>query len=476
MQVNFLRENPVLDGMQQAQQLENQRARAELVDMEVQARREQARQDRAASEALNRIYATGEKLNSGEVNRRLAADPSLGGARRLQALKSAEEQDVSRQQMEAQARERDARAFKSYVDSGLYGAAAEQARRMGLNIPAEFWSNKEKVAALREKLEIEDKRAGINQKNAAAGASSALAASRKPDPYEDFTDAEGRVFRRNKADGKGDYIRDPEGNPIVVETKRGVAEVGADARRKIAELQARARTETGEARNRTMREIAEIQAQSREAVAAGRDSAAMGRTELQQQGATERNTETNATRESVARGNQGAALDRAEARAQGGRAGGRQSDREVRYEMAKKYGLTDQEAAGVAAGVTMTPGQRAAIAERIQRSVINDADPLTMRKRFPTPEAQREEIARRQADVLGEQPSGAPRALNRLAPQQAEGTPVAPKDAADVPRGQDGRVDHRQLVDGQVYLIPLKKGGQTMGRWNAQTGRFDEVN
>jgi len=373
MQVNFLRENPVLDGMQQAQQLEQQRARAELVDMEVQARREQARQDRAASEALNRIYATGEKLNSGEVNRRLAADPSLGGGRRLQALKSAEEQDVSRQQMEAQARERDARAFKAYVDSGLYGAAAEQARRMGLNIPAEFWANKEKVAALREKLEIEDKRAGINQKNAAAGASNALRNQRGATAYDEYPDEQNRVVRVERGTGKSSFVLGPDGQPLRQAPTGGAA--GGRSSVFQERYQAWLKTHPGD------------------------EAGAL------RYAASERDT---SIAEKV----------------------------KIATEIAKQEAVINPTA------------YRPAFRKAMESFGLNPDDPFGARSN-----------------------SGAPGALNRT-----NGSPTAPKDAADVPRGQDGRVDHRQLVDGQVYLIPLKKGGQTTGRWNAQTGRFDEVN
>lgn len=231
--VNFLRVNPVMQGMEQAQQIDTQRARGQLVDMQVDEARQRAAGERAATDALNRIYAEGgQNLSSVDVNRRLAADPNIGGGRRLHALGQAEEAEQKRTQVEAQARERNAREFKMFVDSGAYAAASEVGKRMGLNVPPEFWADKERVAKLRETLDIEDRRAGITQKRASAGASSAsaeasraLAQSRQPGAYEDFEDAEGRVVRRNKATGESSYVNAPDGKPLV---RRQAGSTGRD--------------------------------------------------------------------------------------------------------------------------------------------------------------------------------------------------------------------------------------------------------
>lgn len=391
-QVNFLRENPVVAGIQQAQQMEATQARGELLRMQTDAAREKGRQDRAASEALNQIWANGGgNLSSADVNRRLAQDPRLGGGRRLEALQTAETQDNQRTQVEAQARERNAREFKLFVDSGAYAAAAETAQRMGLKIPPTFWENKEQVAALRERLKTEDMRAGISQKRAAAGASQALAQSRQPDPYEDIEDAEGRIVRRDKKTGEAKYLLGPDGQPIVKRDSRVEA--------------ARVRGESAEA-------VAETRAQ------------------------------------------------------QPGRAGGRMLNIEAKRQMLEEAGYPPREAAALAAGGGISPAQRAQISERIRNSVGR----MTGRTGMPlTPEEQAAEVKRREEGVFGEQQQPG-------APAQAQAAPAAPKDSTDIPRGADGKVDHRQLVDGQTYLIPLKRGGQTTGRWNAQTGRFDEVN
>ena len=447
--VNFLRANPVVQGMQQAQQLDASRARSALAEMEVEQARERARGEQAATQALNRIYAEGGDLSTAGINRRLAADPNITGGRRLQALQTAETDERQRMQTEAQAQERNARAFKMYLENGLDAAAQETAKRMGMNIPPSFWTDQAQRRALLNRLEVQERQARVSQAQAAAGASRALAQSRQPDAYEDFTDDQGRLVRRDKATGRAQYILGPDGQPIRSQSRDGVrADIARDTnatRLRIAELQARARTEQGAQRDATLREIARMQTESREAVALGNQGAALSRTEAQQEGAGERAQ-------------------------MGGARGARPSDREVRFEMAKKYGLTDQEAAGVAAGVVMTPGQRTAINERIQRGVINDRDLISGNPRFRTPQEQQAEIARRRADVFGD--GAAPSARNEV----TRGAPVAPNNAADIPRGPDGKVSQRELVDGQVYLIPLKKGGQTTGRWNAQTGRFDEVN
>lgn len=233
-EVDFLTENPVVRGMRQAQQADTERSRGQLIDMQVEGQRAQAREEQAATAALNRIYATGGPKTSMDVHSQLAADPSLGGSRRLNALQQSEEDDRKRTQVEAQARERDARQFKMYLENGLDGAASEQARKMGLNIPPTFWTNQAQRREMLEKLEVEEKRARINQSNASAGASRALAGSRTPDTHEDFTDAEGRVVRRDRRTGESKYIAGPDGQPIRVETKRSVAEVGAQSREAVA--------------------------------------------------------------------------------------------------------------------------------------------------------------------------------------------------------------------------------------------------
>jgi hypothetical protein len=492
--VNFLRQNPVLEGMQQGQQIENARSRGELLDMEVQRDRDAQRQEGAATEALNRIYARGGNLSSGEVQRQLAADPMVGGTRRLQALRQAEAADLQNTQIDAQAKERQARAFKLYVDSGMFAAAAEEAKRMGMNIPPQFWQDQEKVRALKQRLDVEDKQASIRQKNASAGANRALASNRQPDSYEDFTDDQGRVVRRDKATGQSQYITGPDGQPIRTTSRdtarTDVARLNNEARIKVAELQARARTETGAARDATMREIARIQSESREAVALGnqgarlsqievqqqganerargqnesreaielhRGGAALNRTETQQQGANERNAETNKarmnvaegqnqSRESIATGNRDAKLDQtqmqqegADRRAQARNAGqgGRPLNIEARRQMLIDAGIDPQQAALIAGGAAVTPAQRAQIRQRIQAGVVGAKDNVG-RPQFRTPAEQQAEAARREADVFGQQPGasaapqqeGAAPAQGAAAPQAANGLP-APRSLAE---------------------------------------------
>jgi len=410
--LNFLTVNPVTAGIESAQRMETQRRRGELLDMQVEGARAAREQERSASAALNDIYAQGGDLNSADVHRRLAADPRVGGTRRLEALQVAEDLANKKTQADAQARERDSRQFKMLLEAGADSAAAEVAKRMGIVIPPDFWANKAKRQALLEKLEIEDKQAGISQKRASAGASYALAQSRKPDDYEDFPDSEGRIVRRDRKTGESRYIMGPDGQPLRQQTKdstrlAGVQDTNA-ARIKIAELQARARTETGASRDATMREIANIQAQSREAVAAGRGAASLNQEDMRQQGATARNETTAQSREAVAAGNQSTRLQVEEQKGgrEGGR-GGRPLDREVRLRMLQEAGVPDDEARRIAAGISMTPQQVAGFRDRAMKRV-QTPDPTTGRLQFRTPAEQNAEVERQVQIVTGgAQPSGA---------------------------------------------------------------------
>lgn len=221
--LNFLTVNPVTAGIEGAQRMEAQRQRGQLVDLQVQDARAKRAQERAATDALNNIYATGgADLTTEQVHRRLAADPNVGGGRRLESLKAAEDSSLRRTQIEAQARERDSRQFKTLLENGMDGAAAEVAKRMGINIPPDFWASQAKRRALIEKLDIEDRQAGISQKRAAAGASQALAESRRQPGRADYRDydltgEDGKPagFERIHADGRRERFAAPEGTQFA---------------------------------------------------------------------------------------------------------------------------------------------------------------------------------------------------------------------------------------------------------------------
>lgn len=482
--LNFLTVNPVTAGIESAQRMEAQRQRGELVDLQVQDARAKRAQEQSASQALNDIYAQGGDLSSADVHRRLAADPRVGGTRRLEALQVAEDLANKKTQADGQARERDARQFKMLLENGMDGAAAEVAKRMGMNIPPDFWTNQAKRRALLEKLEIEDKQAGINQKRASAGASQALAESRRPDPYTEYVDNEGRLVRVDRATGRSSFVMGPDNQPLRQQTKdstrlTGIQDTNA-ARIKIAELQARARSEQGDARNRTLREIADLQAQSREAVAAGRGASDMGREQLRQEGANARAETTAQSREAVEAGRGAAALNRTEVQQEGANArtqtnaqsreavaagnqstrlqveeqkggreggrGGRPLDREVRLRMLQEAGVPDDEARRIAAGVSMTPQQIAGFRDRAMKRV-QTPDPTTGRLQFRTPAEQDAEVERQVQIVTG----GAAQtgARNAPAPAAAGGTPM--RNGMAAPRTPEER---DALPPGTRYLDP----------------------
>lgn len=424
-ELNLLTVNPVTAGIESAQRMDAQRQRGQLLNMQVEDARARRAQEQSASQALNDIYAQGGDLSSADVHRRLAADPRVGGTRRLEALQVAEDLANRKTQAEGQARERDARQFKMLLENGMDAAAAEVAKRMGMNIPPSFWTDQAKKRALLEKLAIEDRRASISQKRASAGASQALAESRKPDPYTEYVDNEGRLVRVDRASGKSTFVMGPDGQPLRQQSKdstrlTGIQDTNA-ARIKIAELQARARTEQGDARNRTMREIADLQAQSREAIEAGRGAAALNRTEVQQEGANARAERGAQSREAIAAGNQSTRLQVEEQK--GGREGGsgrRPLDREVRFKMLVDSGMDENDARRIASGVAMTPQQIAGFRDRAMKRV-QTPDPATGRLQFRTPAEQNAEVERQVQIITGgakpSEPRGAP------APAAAGGTP-----------------------------------------------------
>lgn len=374
-ELNLLTVNPVTAGIESAQRMEAQRQRGRLLDMQVEDVRAKRAQEQAATEALNRIYADGGAGQGTEqVYRRLAADPTVSGSRRLESLKSAEDSALRRMQVEAQARERDARLFKTFLENGMDASANEVAKRMGYAIPPDFWADKAKRRALIERLEIEDKQAGIGQKRAAAGASSAsadasraLAEERRGGGVREYTDHENRVVRER--DGRSTFVTGPDGQPIRTAPR-------------------------------------------------------------------------------------------------GGAEGGRPSVYRERYDAWLKRHPGDEDGA-----LRYAASERdATVADKVKiaRDMADKASE-GIPSRF-------EPAYRKALESFGldpDDPFGA-RSRQQARPQQPA-APSAMNDAEDVPRNADRKVDPNRLVDGKKYRIPLRSGGQTIGQWNAKTGRFDEV-
>lgn len=366
--LNFLTVNPVTAGIESAQRMEAQRQRGELVDLQVQDARAKRAQERAATDALNNIYATGgADLTTEQVHRRLAADPNVGGGRRLESLKAAEDSSLKRTQIEAQARERDSRQFKMLLENGMDGAAAEVAKRMGINIPPDFWANQAKRRALIEKLDIEDRQAGISQKRASAGASQALAEERRRSPIDEYQDDQGRTVRTDRSTGRSSFVLGPDGQPLK--------------QRQAARSDYRDYDLTD---------------------AAGKPA---GFERIHADGRRERFTAPEGTQFAP----------------QWTGAGGRPLDREVRLRMLQEAGVPDDEARRIAAGVSMTPQQIAGFRDRAMKRV-QTPDPTTGRLQFRTPAEQDAEVERQVQIVTG----GAAQTGARSAPAPAA-TGGAPK-------------------------------------------------
>lgn len=372
----------------------------------------------------------------------------MGLLERAQGQERQLQQDqASREEREARRKDKHVANMATYLKLGATELAKAAAKEAGLIVPDTFWTNHDAQRKLIEQLEIDQKRASIASSRASAGASQALAESRKPDPYTEYVDNEGRLVRVDRASGKSTFVMGPDGQPLRQQSKdstrlTGIQDTNA-ARIKIAELQARARTEQGDARNRTMREIADLQAQSREAIEAGRGAAALNRTEVQQEGANAR-AETGAqSREAIAAGNQSTRLQVAE---QGGGRGGRPLDREVRFKMLVEGGMPEDEARRIAAGVSMTPQQIAGFRDRAMKRV-QTPDPTTGRLQFRTPAEQDAEVERQVQIVMGG--AQGPGARSAPAPAAAGGTPM--RNGMAAPRTPEER---DALPPGTRYVDP----------------------
>lgn len=388
--LNFLTVNPVTAGIESAQRMEAQRQRGELVDLQVQDARAKRAQEQSASQALNDIYAQGGDLSSADVHRRLAADPRVGGTRRLEALQVAEDLANKKTQADGQARERDARQFKMLLENGMDGAAAEVAKRMGMNIPPDFWTNQAKRRALLEKLDIEDRQAGISQKRASAGASQALAEERRRSPIDEYQDDQGRTVRTDRATGRSSFVLGPDGQPLK-----------------------QRQTARSDYRDYDLTD------------AAGKPA---GFERIHSDGRRERFAAPEGTQFTP----QGTS--------------GRPLDREVHLRMLQEAGVPDDEARRIAAGISMTPQQIAGFRDRAMKRV-QTPDPTTGRLQFRTPAEQDAEVERQVQIVTG----GAAQtgARNAPAPAAAGGTPM--RNGMAAPRTPEER---NALPPGTRYLDP----------------------
>ena len=392
-ELNLLTVNPVTAGIESAQRMDAQRQRGQLLDMQVEDARARRAQEQSASQALNDIYAQGGDLSSADVHRRLAADPRVGGTRRLEALQVAEDLANRKTQAEGQARERDARQFKMLLENGMDGAAAEVAKRMGMNIPPDFWTNQAKKRALLEKLDIEDRQAGISQKRASAGASQALAESRRAPQIDEYQDDQGRTVRVDRASGKSTFVVGPDGQPL-------------------------------KQRQPGRPDYRDYDLKDAEGKPAGFERIyADGRRERFQ------------------------APDGTQYAPQGGGAGGRPLDREVRFKMLVESGMDENDARRIASGVAMTPQQIAGFRDRAMKRV-QTPDPTTGRLQFRTPAEQNAEVERQVRIITGggEQPAAQPQG----APRQ-DGGAVPMRDGVPAPRTLDER---NALPSGTKYFDP----------------------
>lgn len=141
-----------------------------------------------------------------------------------------------------------------------------------------------------------------------------------------------------------------------------------------------------------------------------------------------------------------------------GAAGGQTRDRELRYRYAIQSGMSEQEAAAVAAGAALSPNQLATILQRTQTAVMADYNVPANQKQ--------DEIARRMAvfapdwqQRIGGRRPAAPQQPERPATTEGPGArPAAPAQAPSTGRGGLPQVrtqaDYDALPSGARYLDP----------------------
>lgn len=149
----------------------------------------------------------------------------MGLLERAQGQERLLQQDQnSREEREARRKEKQVSNMATYLKLGATELAKAAAKEAGLAVPDTFWTNHDAQRKLIDQLEIEQKRASIASSRASAGASQALAESRRVPEIDEY-DTEQGVVRVERGSGKSSYVLGPDGNPIK---KQAAASAGRD--------------------------------------------------------------------------------------------------------------------------------------------------------------------------------------------------------------------------------------------------------
>jgi hypothetical protein len=160
--VQYLTQNPAVEGFQAGMRMQDDARARELRDLQLDEAYRRQGQERAATDALQNLYARGRPTP--EAYDQAAAAPGLGAQQRMQLAGQGE----TIRQRNLQEREAAARDMATYLKLGHIPAAQEAASRAGINVPPDFWSNRDQQTQLLQKLDIEAKQADIAQKQAHA--------------------------------------------------------------------------------------------------------------------------------------------------------------------------------------------------------------------------------------------------------------------------------------------------------------------
>lgn len=397
--IDFIRSNPITEGMQDA-------ART----AQAQARIEQIRSQQDSDAAMGRVargIVEAEQANPGMTAqdrvgnlRRAAAAPGLSGEAAMGLLERAQGQERQLQQDQASREEREARRkdkhvanMATYLKLGATELAKAAAKEAGLIVPDTFWTNHDAQRKLIEQLEIDQKRASIASSRASAGASQALAESRRAPQIDEYQDDQGRTVRVDRATGRSTFVVGPDGQPLK-------------------------QRQTGRPDYR------DYDLKDAEGKPAGFERIyADGRRERFQ------------------------APDGTQYAPQAGGAGGRPLDREVRFRMLVESGVDENEARRIATGVAMTPGQIAQFRDRAMKRV-QTPDPTTGRLQFRTPAEQQAEVDRQVKIITG----GTDQPVTQQQPQQQQDTGAIPMvNGLPAPRTLD---EAESLPIGSRFVAP----------------------
>lgn len=159
--MNFIDRNPVIEGFQAGQRMQDEAQARELRMLQMENERRRVAEEAAATQALQNLYA---RRPTAESYERTAAAPGLSARTRIDLG----ERGMQMRQREIERREKRAKDMADFLKAGLIGPARQAAADAGIAVPDDFWTNREKQAQLLQKLETDLKQSQIEANTARA--------------------------------------------------------------------------------------------------------------------------------------------------------------------------------------------------------------------------------------------------------------------------------------------------------------------